>query len=168
MLSVNLLNVLLAASPSMLIVMLLATMLIAVLRNSKQEKESTQARIAVATPNDDIVTESNPLMAAISSKMDKEHLFLQRGLKLDDMAAACHTNRTYISNCINQYTGMNFANYVNSYRVNYSKELLKAKTSGVTISQIGQMSGFSDEVSFIRNFKKNVGMTPSEWVATLN
>lgn len=168
MLSVNLMNVLLAASPSMLIVMLLATVLVAVLRNNRQEKAAAAEIVAASQAPVEVTAPASPLMQSITDKMESEKLYLKKGFKLDDMAQLCHTNRTYISNCINQSTGLNFANYVNSYRVKFAQDLMTNKNAGVTLSQIGQMSGFSDEVSFIRNFKKFAGMTPREWVSSQN
>jgi AraC-like DNA-binding protein len=56
--------------------------------------------------------------------------------------------------------------YLNNIRINNAKGLLGCKHfgSGLSISNIAVMSGFSDPLYFSRCFKKNTGVSPSDWV----
>lgn len=114
----------------------------------------------VAETTQDFLTED------IVTLFEKKQIYLRHGLKIDDIARECTSNRTYVSNCINNYYGQSFSTLVNSFRVNYAKELILANGGTMKFSVVCNNSGFSDEVSFIRNFKKFTGMTPSEWYAS--
>ncbi len=105
------------------------------------------------------------LTVDIVTLFEEKQIFLRQGLKIDDIARECTSNRTYVSNCINSYYGQTFSTLVNTFRVNYAKDLILANGGRMKLSQVCTSSGFSDEVSFIRNFKKFTGMTPSEWCA---
>lgn len=104
------------------------------------------------------------LMCQIDQLMDEQQLFRRSGLKLQDVADLLHSNRTYITECIKSARGMSFSQYVNTYRVNYAKELL-LKDADRKISAVATDAGFSTEVSFFRAFKTLTGLTPNEFRA---
>lgn len=112
------------------------------------------------------VTTQDFLLEDIITLFEKKQIFLRQGLKIEDVARECMSNRTYVSNCINSYYGQTFTSLVNSFRVDYAKELILVNGSSMKLSSVCTNSGFSDDVSFIRNFKKFTGMTPSEWCAS--
>lgn len=116
-----------------------------------------------AVPN---ATTLDFLLEDIITLFEKKQIFLRQGLKIEDVARECMSNRTYVSNCINSYYGQTFTSLVNSFRVEYAKELILVNGSSMKLSVVCNSSGFSDDVSFIRNFKKFTGMTPSEWCAS--
>ena len=101
-------------------------------------------------------------MQRIRDLMEKEQLFLQKGLRIDDVATRMASNQKYISACINQNTGKAFTDFVNEYRVRYAQELLVSQKE-LKIQDIGERAGFSSNVSFHRNFLKITGKTPAEW-----
>lgn len=103
-------------------------------------------------------------MCQIDQLMDEQQLFRRSGLKLQDVADLLHSNRTYITECIKSARGMSFSQYVNTYRVNYAKELL-LKDADRKISAVATDAGFSTEVSFFRAFKTLTGLTPNEFRA---
>ena len=127
--------------------------------NAPKVEMVAEAAAPEATSTQDFLTED------IITLFEKKQIFLRQGLKIDDIARECTSNRTYVSNCINNYYGQSFTSLVNSFRVNYAKDLILSSGSTMKLSVVCNNSGFSDEVSFIRNFKKFTGMTPSEWCA---
>lgn len=127
----------------------------------KEKKVETVAPIENQNETRDYLCEDIVLL------FEKKQIFLRQGLKIDDVARECMTNRTYVSNCINSHYGQSFTTLVNSFRVNYAKELIKRYGNSRKLSAISEEAGFSDEVSFIRNFKKFTGMTPSSWGAEI-
>jgi two-component system response regulator YesN len=58
-------------------------------------------------------------------------------------------------------TGQNFKDYVNRYRIQTSIELLRGTDE--TLESIAQKAGYSNTSSFIRSFKKLVGVTPGQY-----
>jgi YesN/AraC family two-component response regulator len=99
--------------------------------------------------------------------MDEERPFLNSELKIADLATSLGTNVTYISNCINSQKGCSFIQFVNGYRIDYAKQLLR-KHPDKKISEVWAASGFANETSFFRNFKALTGMTPNEWRAKID
>ena len=108
-----------------------------------------------------------PLFQRICQLMDEEQPFLNSELKIADIAILLGTNVTYISNSINSQKGCSFIQFVNGYRIDYAKQLLR-KHPDKKISEVWAASGFANETSFFRNFKALTGMTPNEWRAKID
>lgn len=104
------------------------------------------------------------LMERICLLMEQQQLFLRPELKLADVAAELNTNSSYISNCIRQCRGCTFPQFVANYRVEYAKQMLR-KDSSSNFTSVYMASGFSNETTFFRTFKRITGVTPKEWVA---
>ena len=115
-----------------------------------------------ATPIDDSQQGFKALMERICQHMESELPYLHSDLKLQDVADALNSNRTYISDCIKAERGMTFPQFVNAYRVEHAKQLLSNRPD-IKISSVGPESGFSSDASFFRAFKSVTGMSPSEW-----
>ena len=97
----------------------------------------------------------------LNDVMEAKRLYLNPDLTVADIATELGTNRTYVSNLINQYLSTTFSNYVNAYRVRYAKKLL-LKTDD-TIEEIYQKSGFQSRTTFWRAFAQIAGCTPKEY-----
>ena len=72
------------------------------------------------------------------------------------------TNQTYLSNVVNRYFGCNLNELVNSYRIEYAKELLSV--GGCGPENIATKCGFASRSPFYASFKKIVGMTPMRYM----
>lgn len=105
----------------------------------------------------------NELAQRIDALMTNEQFYLQKNLKIGDVAKCLGVCRTYISNCINKTNGCSFSDYVNFLRIEYAKQQLK-ESSEQKMIVIAENAGFSSEQSFYRNFKKFTGMTPTKWM----
>ena len=106
------------------------------------------------------------LMKRIISKMENEKVFLRKGLTISELAKELQSNKTYISLILNRRRGVSFSIFVNSYRVDYAKRLMK-ENPAMLISEVADAAGFTDESSFFRNFKQITGQTPAAWRASL-
>lgn len=82
-------------------------------------------------------------------------------ISLDDVAAQMGLSATYASKQIKAYTGMNVVNYINTLRIEHAKELLAG--TKMSSNEIGAYVGFRYSQSFIRTFRKVVGMTPGNY-----
>ena len=84
---------------------------------------------------------------------------------MSDIADRLGVHRNEVSACVNSCLGISFSQFVNSYRVEYAKDLIRRKPD-MKISEVWMQSGFSTETSFFRTFKAVTGMTPTEWKST--
>ena len=98
--------------------------------------------------------------------MTERRPFLVESFSLQDLANAVFTNKAYLSKTINKFSGKNFRQYVNYYRVMYSMELFR-KNMGLRITELAQLSGFHSETSYLRNFKEVMGERPSLWCSRM-
>ena len=92
-------------------------------------------------------------------------MFIQKNftkpLSLDLIADELHMSPSYLSRLIKQELGINFINYLNHLRIEYSKELLRKEN--VTIKEIATLVGYDSDHTFIRNFKQITGKTPTDF-----
>ena len=108
---------------------------------------------------------TDELMARIVQLMEAQQVYLNQNLKVKDVAETLDVHPNTISACINAQKGCSFNQFVNDYRVEYAKKLLR-ETDEIKISHICHKAGFATESTFFRAFKASTGMTPKEWYAT--
>lgn len=109
-------------------------------------------------------TEMDSLYAAILQYITKQEVFKEADLSLDLLSEAIHTTPQKTSLVINQRTGKNFNQFINSFRVTYAQQLLKNPSyENFTIASIGLEAGFNSVNSFNQAFKKETGTTPSQF-----
>ncbi|MDE7286123.1 MAG: helix-turn-helix domain-containing protein, partial [Lachnospiraceae bacterium] len=96
-------------------------------------------------------------------EMAKEYIRLNfsRDLSLDEVSRAVNISPHYFSKIFKDGTGENFIEYVTNIRIDKAKELLG--NPEYSIKEICSMIGYSDPNYFSRSFKKNVGVTPTEY-----
>ncbi len=81
--------------------------------------------------------------------------YLDKDLKIWDISRELGSNRTYISRIINDEYGMNFTKFVNRYRIEEAKRLIREDIKGqLTYGIIAELSGFGSVNSFNRAFKE--------------
>ena len=96
--------------------------------------------------------------------MEVKELFRKKDLHIADVALKTGSNRTYISNYINKELHLSFSDYINQYRISYAQSLMRDPDNTHSLMQISELSGFANEVTFYRNFKKATGTTPNNWL----
>ncbi len=96
--------------------------------------------------------------------MHKQLLYLNDDLTLDDLANQSGIPKNWVSQAINEVMGINFYDYVNAFRVEEAKRLLKdQRHKHKKIIEIAYESGFKAKSSFNLSFKKACAMTPSQY-----
>ena len=93
---------------------------------------------------------------------EREKPFLDCELTINDLVKVLYSNKLYISKAISQFTGRNFCQFVNYYRIMYSTECFKANHD-LKIHEMSSMSGFNSIVSFNMAFRLYMGENPSDW-----
>ena len=92
--------------------------------------------------------------------------FLVTSFNLQDLANAVYTNKYYLSKTINRFSGKNFRQYVNYYRIMYAMDLFRENKS-LRITEMAHLCGFHSTTSFNQSFKAVMGETPSYWCARI-
>ena len=77
------------------------------------------------------------------------------------MSDTVNVSPYYFSKLFKAETGMNFIDYLTQLRMDKAKDLL-AHTNK-SMKEICREVGYSDPNYFSRSFKKNVGLTPTEY-----
>ncbi len=84
-----------------------------------------------------------------------------KDISLDDVSREVDISPYYFSKIFKEETGENFIEYVTNIRISKAKELLQG--SDMSMKEICAAVGYSDPNYFSRTFKKNVGVTPTEY-----
>ena len=87
--------------------------------------------------------------------------FSDPNLMLQDVADQVHLSQSHFSTVFAQETGLTFTQYLTALRIGKAKELLEA--TEMRSSQIALEVGYNDSHYFSYLFKKNTGLTPSEY-----
>jgi len=112
--------------------------------------------------NLEVDAQMSSLYSKIIKIMDEKKPFLNESLSLEGFSAMLGTNKLYMSRTINIMSGKNFRQFINSYRIEYAKNLMRENYQ-VRIEEVSQKSGFHTLVTFDMAFRIVMDMTPSEW-----
>ena len=82
-------------------------------------------------------------------------------ISLDDVSRRVNISPYYFSKIFKDELGLNFIEYLTSVRIEKAKELLTG--SDMSMKEICGACGYTDPNYFSRSFKKNVGVTPTEY-----
>lgn len=130
-----------------------------------------------ALPVSEVVSVPQPLpsqvlnaqqVSALSNRleayMNDTKIYQNPKLSLQMLSEALEVSTRYISFAINQGQDKNFFDFVNDYRIEEAKKLLLGnKTSQWTVAAVSKEAGFNSRDAFYRAFKKNCGMTPTQY-----
>ncbi|MBK7214746.1 MAG: helix-turn-helix domain-containing protein [Bacteroidales bacterium] len=104
------------------------------------------------------------LIKQLETLIENEKIYTIDNLSIHDVALRLGTNSKYISQIINEYYQKNFYNYINEFRIEEAKRLLKKEDNNkYSILGIANMVGFSSKSAFNSAFRKFTGTTPSEF-----
>lgn len=97
----------------------------------------------------------------IESVMSDDYLYRDPDLTKEKIADRLGTNRTYLSQAINERTGMSVPQYINSYRIKEAIRILSDPSDNTPLKAIAIDLGFNSMSTFYKLFQTSVGMTPS-------
>ncbi len=104
------------------------------------------------------------LFAEISNTIKANELFLNTDLTIMEVALAVNQHPKLVSKTINLNSDVNFNTFINDFRVEYAKTVLKdPKYKHIKIDEIGKMSGFRSKSVFYSNFKRTLKITPLQF-----
>ena len=140
-------------------IVVLAVILLTIRWRKQKPTPATPEPVATPETSEEDVPQ---LMQRINDVMESQKLYKNSELKLSDLANAVGSNRRSISDCINSQAGCSFNQYINTFRTEHAKRIIRQYPDR-KLSDIYVESGFANETSFFRTFKALTGMTPKEW-----
>ncbi|MEO0570162.1 MAG: AraC family transcriptional regulator [Bacteroidota bacterium] len=113
-------------------------------------------------------SELNNRKSTLEKLFSEEQLFLDPELNLAQLSERLQMNRTEVSEIINAGFGKNFNDFVNTYRIDQFKQRLQ-QGDNKRLSLVGLAfdCGFNSKATFNRVFKKEVNLTPTEYLKSL-
>ena len=95
--------------------------------------------------------------------LEHENLYLDSTLSLQTLSSRLGLSGRDVSLIINRHARKNFSSFINEYRIEEAKKLLKTRKSNTKILAIALDSGFNNLSSFNVAFKAFTKSTPSEY-----
>jgi AraC-like DNA-binding protein len=124
------------------------------------DEDVKSARVQRFAP-DELTSAKHKLLQVIES----EKIYLDPNLGLPQLAAKVHLSTHDLSFLINEGFGENFFQFINRYRIEEAKLLLKSTThKHLNILGIAYESGFRSKSTFNTTFKKLTGLSPSQYM----
>jgi len=118
------------------------------------DKMKSACRNVAAKKEEQSVSVVERAIKYIDSKYNKD-------ISLDDVSREVDISPYYFSKIFKEETGRNFVEYVTDIRMSRAKELLTE--TDLSMKEICCEIGYSDPNYFSRSFKKNTGLTPTEY-----
>lgn len=101
--------------------------------------------------------------------MEQEKAFLNPKLTLQDVARDVGTNRTYLSEFLNNELEVSFYEYVNRWRVKEACIIIEKMTQDKSsVQNVAGLAGFNSVSTFNRSFLKEKGMTPTQYFRNIS
>lgn len=101
---------------------------------------------------------------ALINSMEKDKLYLNGKLSIQDVSDKLDIPKQYISEVLNEYMDTSFQDFINHYRVEEFIERLKNdQNNQFTLLGIATDVGFNSKSSFNAIFKKFKGLTPTQF-----
>lgn len=116
------------------------------------------------SPSSEPENEKEAIIKKLDTKMDQERFFLQPELTVRELAAQINVPSSELSAAINTQKGINFNDYINSWRIAEFKRIYPLpENQAYTILSIAYDCGFNSKATFNRAFKKETGKSPKEY-----
>ncbi len=96
----------------------------------------------------------------LNQLMKTQKVYLDKELRLTDLAEKMELNAHHLSQLINQHFNLSFFDFVNKHRVGEAKTIIE-NNPDFTMLQVAFDAGFNNKTSFVNAFKKFEKTTPS-------
>ncbi len=102
------------------------------------------------------------LLQSVNELMQNTKPYLNRDLKLDELAAQNGLSKHTLSQLLNEVYKHGFSQYIKEYRIAEAKTLIHARPE-LTLEGIGYESGFKSKSAFFEAFKNIEKCTPASY-----
>lgn len=103
----------------------------------------------------------SPLVEAAVGIIQEEFPFLEG---LDELAERLEVSKAHLIRTFTKQTGVSPGRYITHLRVEYAKLLLRGEEPSITY--VAEASGFANANYFAKVFRRETGMSPSEYLET--
>lgn len=178
-------RLLLAALAAIFVITLITVILITVNRRLRQKNEALYnsnlsllesenkrrrtAAMQTRASGDNLLDEKqqDEIVRKIEETLDKPEVFCSPDFSLNDLVKACGSNTRYVSHVINDHYGHSFSQLLSDSRVKEACRRIDNDPAftRLTVEAISAEVGFKSRVSFLTNFKRVTGLTPSQYIA---
>jgi len=105
--------------------------------------------------------EKDLLLNRLLQLLKEDKVYKDQDISLEKLSEKIGTNRTYLSQIINDYASSNFNTFINSFRIDDARAFLAdPKNQNLPIKSIYDKFGFKSDKYFCEVFKKQTGFTP--------
>lgn len=105
------------------------------------------------------------LVKKVLEHTESEKPYLNPSVSLRELAGQVNIHPNQLSWLLNEYIGKKFNEFINHYRLEYFKERAKKpENAHISIIGLAYESGFNSKTVFNTFFKKEMGMTPAEYL----
>ncbi|MFS0725070.1 helix-turn-helix transcriptional regulator [Paenibacillus sp. 1P07SE] len=101
---------------------------------------------------------NDPITSFVTTYIEQHYA---EDISLDMLADRLHITRGYLSSYFKEKTGINFVDFLTTYRMDKAKEILSR--TDLKIQEVAQLVGYVNVSTFIRVFKKQTGTTPGDY-----
>lgn len=105
------------------------------------------------------------LIIQLDSLIKDQKIYCDENFSLESLAAALSITRHQLSELLREVFGTNFYGFLNNLRIREAQRLLRADKE-ISILAVSLAVGYNSKSTFNQAFKKNTGMTPSEFRRT--
>jgi AraC-like DNA-binding protein len=136
-----------------------------IIQHLRTKTKGQQKEKAASIPEPEVAR----LMTRLQVEMEAQQLYLDPNLSLRDLADRLQTTDKKLSQLLNQHLATNFYDYINSFRIARFKEKMSTGLNEqLSIVGLAMDCGFRSKSSFYRAFRKEVGLSPTEYQAGLS
>lgn len=111
------------------------------------------------------LNDNDPNSEQISSYIH-EHIYEREKVTIKNIAEHFNISPTYFSNFFKRIFGISYQNYLDSYRIKLVEK--RIETGGLKFKQIADEFGFTDVSHMAKSFKKQKGISPTQFRDSLN
>lgn len=125
-----------------------------------------QLLIQISVSTDHIIRKDQGFRDEKTEIAEKVSNFLfknyHRSISIDDVSQAVNLSKSYMSHVFKEVTGHTIMTYLMQYRLSKARSQITQEPNQL-IKVISQENGFESEAHFSRFFKKNIGLSPSQY-----
>lgn len=110
--------------------------------------------------------EANQFLDQLNTLMKDEELYKNANLKSSEVAKKIKLTTHQFSQLLNDNLGKNFSVFINEYRIEAAKNIIKSDTN-LTLEAVGYECGFNSKSTFFTTFKKLTNATPAHFKKSL-